>query len=285
MSELKKIVIVSDGTGGTAKRLMDAVLVQYEQAEVEYSLEHIYQQVRTHKEIGRILKEIDDEDLVLFSVISRELSDYFSRRLEDRNILHLNILRPTLDIVSKFLGVHPDYRPGIFRIVDDRYYGRIDTIGYTVEHDDGCGSLIEQADAVLLGLSRSCKTPISVYLACNHGLKVANIPVVKDTVIMENLLRRLKSVDPRKVIGLLIQPDRLARMREERSGYFAVTPKARAELQSYHEIGEVTQEFRFCRELYRTKGWQAVDVTHRAIEEISKEILQLLGYPGSGMVE
>ncbi|MCK4373215.1 MAG: pyruvate, phosphate dikinase/phosphoenolpyruvate synthase regulator [candidate division Zixibacteria bacterium] len=285
MSELKKIVIVSDGTGGTAKRLMDAVLVQYDHANVEYSLEHIYQQVRTRREIGRILKEIDDEDLVMFSVISKELNDYFSRRLEDRNILHLNILQPTLNIVSKFLGVHPDYRPGIFRIVDDRYYGSVNTIAYTVEHDDGCGSLIEQADAVLLGLSRSCKTPISVYLACNHGLKVANIPVVRDAVITENLLRRLKSVDAKKIVGLLIQPDRLARMREERSGYFAVAPKARAELQSYHEIGEVTQEFRFCRELYRTKGWQTVDVTHRAIEEISKEILQLLGYPGSGMVE
>lgn len=285
MSELKKIVIVSDGTGGTAKRLMDAVLVQYDQTEVEYTLEQIYQQVRTRKEIGRILKEIDDEHLVLFSVISGELSDYFSRRLEDRGILHLNILQPTLNIVSKFLGVHPDYRPGIFRIVDDRYYGRVSTIGYTVEHDDGCGSLIEQADAVLLGLSRSCKTPISVYLACNHGLKVANIPVVSDTVIMENLLRRLKSVDPKKIIGLLIQPERLAQIREERSGYFAIAPKAQAELQSYHEIGEVVQEFRFCRELYRTKGWQTVDVTHRAIEEISKEILQLLGYPCSGMVE
>jgi regulator of PEP synthase PpsR (kinase-PPPase family) len=74
MSELKKIVIVSDGTGGTAKRLMDAVLVQYDHANVEYSLEHIYQQVRTRREIGRILKEIDDEDLVMFSVISKELN-------------------------------------------------------------------------------------------------------------------------------------------------------------------------------------------------------------------
>lgn len=275
MNEVKRIVIVSDGTGGTAQRLMDAVLVQYGQSDVDYSLEQTYQQVRSREDVDRVLGDIDEEYLVLYSIISMELSDYFSEQLENREILHLNVLQPMLDIVSKFLGVHPDFRPGILQIVDDQYYRKIDAIRYTVEHDDGRGARLEQADAVLLGLSRSCKTPTSVYLACNYGLRVANIPVVRDSALTTNLLRRLQRVDSRRIIGLLIRPERLVQIREERS---SLTGRAgRGTLKDYYDLAEVTQESRFCRELYRSQGWRMVSVTDRAIEEVSKEILKLLG--------
>jgi len=275
VNEVKRIVIVSDGTGGTAQRLMDAVLVQYGQSDVDYSLEQTYQQVRSREDVDRVLGDIDEEYLVLYSIISMELSDYFSEQLENREILHLNVLQPMLDIVSKFLGVHPDFRPGILQIVDDQYYRKIDAIRYTVEHDDGRGARLEQADAVLLGLSRSCKTPTSVYLACNYGLRVANIPVVRDSALTTNLLRRLQRVDSRRIIGLLIRPERLVQIREERS---SLTGRAgRGTLKDYYDLAEVTQESRFCRELYRSQGWRMVSVTDRAIEEVSKEILKLLG--------
>ena len=275
MNESKKIVVVSDSTGGTAKRLMDAVLVQYGQSNVEYFIEQTYQQVRTRKDVDRILTEIDDEYLVLFSIIEYDLSNYFSQLLEDRDILHLNVLQPMIETVSKFLGFHPDYRPGILQIVDDQYYRKIDAIRYTVEHDDGLGSLIEQADAVLLGLSRSCKTPISVYLACNYGLRVANIPVVRDANITEMMLQRLQSIDPSKIIGLTINSETLAQIREERSESDVKADKGI--LKNYYDIDAVKQEIRFCRDLYRVKDLWTVNVTNRAIEEVSKEILKLLG--------
>jgi len=279
MEEHKKIVIVSDGTGGTARRLMDAVLVQYDQTDHEYSIEQTYQQVRTRKEVDRILRTINDEYLILYSIISKELSDHFHERLTDRGILHLNVLQPMLDIVSKFLGVHPGYHPGILQIVDDRYYKKIDAIGFTVEHDDGGGSRIDEADAVLLGLSRSCKTPISMYLACNHGLKVANIPVIRDADITSNMLLRLESVDQEKIVGLLVQPQTLAHIREERTHYLAADPESQAGLLSYYDIKTVAQEFRFCRDLYLTKDWKTIDVTRRAIEEVSVDILRQLDLP------
>lgn len=277
MNETKKIIIVSDGTGGTAQRLMDAVLVQYGQTDVIYSLEQTYPQTRSHEDIGRILGEIGNDYLVLYSIISLDLSNYFSQQLEVRAISHLNVLQPMLETVSKFLGVHPKYQPGLLQIIDDLYYREIDAIRYTVAHDDGGGAQIDQADTVLLGLSRSCKTPISVYLACNHGLQVANIPVIRDPGMTETMLERIESVDPKKIIGLLMNPETLLHIREERSSR---TGGALAgPLKDYLNLDEVTMEFRFCRDLYRSKGWPVVNVTHRAIEEVSKEILRLLGRP------
>lgn len=279
MSEVKKIVIISDGTGGTAKRLMDAVLVQYDKADVEYLLEETYQQVRTIKDVDKVMREIEDDHLVLFTMISKKHADYLHKHLTARGILHLHVLQPMVKKISKFLGVHPDYKPGILQIVDDLYYRKIDAIGFTVGHDDGRGSQIDQADAVLLGLSRSCKTPISVYLACNWGLRVANIPVVRDATITEALLRRLVLVKSKRIIGLLMDPKQLAHLREERSGILDRTRKGH--LKDYYDARAVAQEYRFCRDLFAAREWQTVDVSHRAIEEVSKEILHHLGIPNT----
>lgn len=276
--ETKKIVIVSDGTGRTAKRLTDAVLVQYYHADALFELEGIFQRVRTQKAVDDILDDITGDYLVLFSIVSRDLARYFHEKLVERNILHLNVLKPMLDTVSKFLGVHPHYQPGLLHIIDDRYYKKVDAIGYTVEHDDGQGRHIEEADAVLLGLSRTCKTPISMYLACNFGLKVANIPVVRDHLMTANLLMRLKGIDHKKVIGLLMNPDTLVHVREERSEIMTKDISVRPELQTYIHPRHVAQECRFSRELFETQEIKTVDVTRRAIEEISDEILEKLGY-------
>lgn len=278
MGEVKKIVIISDSTGKTAKRLMDAVLGHYTQKDVEYSLVNIYHQVRERETLEGVLKEIDDESLVIFSIISEDLSQYLRRRLSERGILHLNILEPMLSTISKFLGTHPDYRPGILQIIDDKYYKKVDAIGYSAEHDDGRGQLIEEADVVLLGLSRTCKTPISMYLACNFGIQVANIPIVPDATMEKNLLAKLAPLKQDIIFGLMMQPEVLAHVREERSLILARTTASRLELEKYSDLSEIYSELRFCRNLFRKKGWQTIDVTRRAIEEISLEILDKLGH-------
>lgn len=278
MGEVKEIVIISDSTGKTAKRLMDAVLGHYSQKDVEYSLVNIYHQVRERETLERALKEIDDESLVIFSIISEELSQYLRRRLSERGILHLNILEPMLSTISKFLGTHPDYRPGILQIIDDKYYQKVDAIGYSAEHDDGRGQLIEDANVVLLGLSRTCKTPISMYLACNFGIQVANIPIVQDVTMEKNLLAKLAPLKQDIIFGLMMQPEVLAHVREERSLILARTTASRLELEKYSDLSEIYSELRFCRNLFRKKGWPTIDVTRRAIEEISLEILGKLGH-------
>lgn len=273
----KKIVIVSDGTGRTANRLMDAVLVQYNQDNLAYTVAKTHTEIRHKKELNEILKEIDDSYLVLYSIVATDLADYFATQLARKKILNLNVLKPMLDTMSKFLGVHPDYQPGLLHILDDRYYKKIDSIGYTVRHDDGCGTAIDDADAVLIGPSRTCKTPISMYLACNHGLRVANVPMVRNETMTQNLLRRIKSIKTRQVIGLLMLPEVLARVREDRMNVLLSKDSHQAQMQDYYDIGEVALEFRYCRDLFTTQGWQTVDVTRRAIEDIAGEILKKLG--------
>lgn len=277
MSDEKKIVIVSDGTGRTANRLMDAVLVQYNQDNRVYAVAKTHTEIRHKKELREILKEMDDSYLVLYSIVATDLSDYFAAQLAKTKILNLNVLKPMLDTMSKFLGVHPDYQPGLLHILDDRYYKKVDSIGYTVKHDDGCGSEIENADAVLVGPSRTCKTPISMYLACNHGLRVANIPMVRNKTMTQNLLRRIKVIKPRQVIGLLMLPEVLARVREERMNVLLSKDSHQAQMRDYYDIREVALEFRYCRDLFTSHGWQTIDVTRRAIEDIAGEILKKLG--------
>ena len=272
-SDLKKILIISDGTGKTAKRLLDAVLAQYSEASVNYSLVDIFHDIRNKRSFDKILRLIDDDYLVIFSIISEDLNKYFHEKLSARGILHINVLEPMLGTISKFLGVHPDYKPGILQIIDDKYYKKVDAIGYTVEHDDGRGSMLKDADIVLLGLSRTCKTPISMYLACNFGVKVANIPIIPDETMKQNLLSRLTAVRRETIVGLMMQPEVLAKIREERSDYLADSAKSKQNLQDYFDVRVVREEYAFCRKLLRDSNYQSVDVTRRAIEEISIEIL------------
>jgi [pyruvate, water dikinase]-phosphate phosphotransferase / [pyruvate, water dikinase] kinase len=277
MSKMKKIVIISDGTGKTAKRLLDAVLAQYESHSDQFTVVDIFHEIRDQKSFNKILRHINHEYLVIYSIISKELSSYFRKRLIEKDVLNLNVLEPMLGTMSKFLGVHPDYRPGILQIIDDRYYKKVDAIGFTVEHDDGRGKMICGADIVLLGLSRTCKTPISMYLACNHGVKVANIPIIPHETMKQNLLNKLAPVRQELIVGLMMQPEVLAKIREERSLNLTGTLESKADLQDYYDVRVIRNELAFCRKLFSETGWLTVDVTRRAIEEVSLEILDKLG--------
>lgn len=276
MDDQKFIVVISDGTGRTAKRLLDAVLSQYAGKDINFGLVRTYGEVREPAQFDKILEEIEGDYLVVFSIVSKEFGAYIAQKLTQNGILHLNVLEPMINTMSKFLGVHPNYRPGILQIIDDSYYRKIDAIGYTVEHDDGLGPAIENADLILLGVSRTCKTPISMFLACNYGLKVANIPLVSDHVLLENVVKRLKNANQLRVVGLIMQPDVLARVREERFHYMANTLERRAHLDDYHDPRAIAREIRFCTEFYRTNNWWIINVTRRAIEEISREIIETL---------
>jgi len=274
----KKIIVISDGTGKTAKRLMDAILAHYAEAEVNFVVENIFQNVRTIEKLNEILTGVDASYLVIFSIISRDQRKFLHKHLTDRKIEHLNVLEPMLKTISRFLGVMPDYEPGILQAIDDSYYRKVDSIGYTVEHDDGRGALLQDADLVLVGLSRTCKTPISMFLACNYGMKVANIPLVADENVKNYLLDRLKDIDPKRIIGLKMRPDVLVRVREERMQYLARAESYQAEIKDYCNIQTINDELRFCRRLFNQQGWDCIDVTRRAIEEISHEVLDKIGY-------
>jgi regulator of PEP synthase PpsR (kinase-PPPase family) len=277
MTLSKQIIIISDGTGRTAKRLLDAVLAQYSDHEIEFNIEHTYQRVRTIKRADELLRKIGKDCLVILSIVSPNLSESIHESLLAKDIVHINILRPMLKTMRKFLGVDPTARPGLLQEIDDRYYDKIDAISYTAEHDDGRGYRIEEADLVLLGLSRTCKTPISMYMTCNYGIKVANIPVIPNEAIVDQLLERLSDVKHRVIFGLNMNPDALAASREERAELLGGDISGMQKMQDYLDLEKVREEIRFCRQLYQRQKWQTIDVTRRAIEEISREIIAKLG--------
>ncbi len=307
--DAKRIFIIADGTGRTAKRLMDAVLAQYSQTELNIRLEKIFQEVRTERRAKRILDELDSDDLVIYSVISDDLRTMLRKSLHERRILSLDVLEPMLKTMTKFLGFHPEYkpgllkrsddnkyrelepmlkkmteflgshpeyRPGLLRIIDDAYYDKVDSIGFAVEHDDGRGYQLQRADVILLGLSRSCKTPISMYLACNHGVKAANVPIIANEQTKRYLLNRLERVNRRIVIGLILDAKVLAQIRAERSNHLATDRIGRKHLQDYQDPREIQREIRFCRKLFEELRIKHVDITRRAIEEVSLEILSYI---------
>ena len=277
MTSIKEIVIVSDGTGKTAKRLMDAVLAQYADTKAEFSVVNIYQQVRTKRKANDILTCISRDVLVIFSIISNKLREYFHDELHKRKVLHLDVLNPMLKTMKKFLGYDPNYKPGLLQIIDDNYYSKVDAIGYTVEHDDGRGYQLKQADIVLLGLSRTCKTPISMYMACNHGLRVANIPIVHNDYMKPELSKRLRGINRVKVFGLMMHEDVLANVRMERSSILVDRLQDQAHLEEYFNVRKIRDEIRFCRRLYEDMDVEEINVTRRAIEEVSLEIMRKLG--------
>ena len=178
-----------------------------------------------------------------------------------------------LSTLSKFLGVHPDYKPGLLQIIDDKYYRRVDAIGFTVEHDDGQGHLVNQADIVLLGLSRTCKTPISMYLACNFGMKVANIPVVTNPAALQFIRDKIAPIPRHVIYGLVMKPEILMLVREERRGFLESISHTSHELDQYCDLRAIRDENKTCRCFFDELEIDIVDVTRRAIEEVSKEIV------------
>jgi len=282
--ESKKIIIISDGTGRTAKRLLDAILAQYAGHEVAFDRESIYSGVRTITELNKILASLEGECLVIFSIISRGLRREFHHRLHEEGILHLNVLEPMLNTMAKFLGFHPKYRPGLLHIVDDSYYAKVDAIGFTVEHDDGLGHKVNEADLVIVGPSRTCKTPISMYIACNHGLKVANIPVFPHEDSKRQILSKVNGIHPCRVFGVTMRPEVLSQIREERSELLGGNA-GKEIIESYHNVVSVQDEIEFFNRLCVQQGWEIINVTRRAIEEISTEILRNLSEEFEGIPE
>lgn len=270
--DIKNIIVVSDGTGQTARRLMHAVLSQYEGSGCNFHVRDTFSSVRTTDKLDNVIQSANEECLIVFSIVSRELRRHLHRRLHEERILHINVLEPMLNTMAKFFGFHPDYRPGLLQQVDDKYYKKVDAIGYTVEHDDGLGHQIDEADLVIVGPSRTCKTPISMYLACNHGMKVANIPVLPNDTSKKRLITRLKDVDDDVIFGVWMRPEVLAQVREERTHLLGGDDEGVAMIDSYHDIEKIEEEIVHFKRLCHDQNWEMINVTRRAIEEISAEI-------------
>ena len=255
--------LVSDSTGETLIAAGRAVSAQYSDVS---GIEHIYPLIRTRAQLDRAVADIEAAPgIVLFTLVDKELA----QRLEDgcREIGSpcLSVLQPIVDLFQSYLGrAAPTPRPGAQHVLNADYFKRIDALNFTMLHDDGqvAGSL-EEADVVLLGVSRTSKTPTSVYLA-NRGIKTANVPLVPDVPLPPAVATLRNPL----VVGLLASPERIVQIRQNRLlslNVDAATP--------YVDKVSVAEEVAQSRRLFARHGWPTIDVTRRSIEETAAAII------------
>jgi len=261
------IYILSDGTGETAATMVKAALVQFAHKNLQIVRR---KNVRTEAQLTPLVEEVfQRQGLIAYTIVSESLRQKIKELTADKGIPSIDLLGPLLQSLDMYFGNEGhESKVGALRAVDDRYFRRIEAIEYTVNHDDGKTLAdIDQADIVLVGISRSSKTPLSIFLG-HKGWKVANVPIVLNSPLPEELFK----VDQRKVVGLIIEIDNLHRIRRKRLEKFGQDPGGEYASQSH-----ILNEIEYARDIYkRNKKWPVFDVTDRALEETASEIIKLV---------
>ena len=258
--------LVSDATGETLLTVARAAAAQY--ASVS-PVEHIHPLVRTRKQLDRVLSELEESPgIVLYTLLDRELADPLEEKCRALGLPFLSILDPVLQLFQSYLGGETKPRIGAQHLLNAEYFKRIDALNYTMLHDDGQHTDdLEQADVVLVGVSRTSKTPTSIYLA-NRGVKTANVPLVPNVQLPSNL----ETLTQPLVVGLIASPERIVQIRQNR----LLGLRAEQDADQYVDRQAVAEEIAFSRKLCGRHNWPIIDVTRRSIEETAAAIIALL---------
>ena len=258
--------LVSDATGETLITVARAAAAQY--ANVA-PVEHLYPMVRSKKQLDRVLAEISEAPgLVLYTLLEPELAERLEKTCRDLGLPCLSILGPVLGLFQAYLGGETKPRVGAQHVLNAEYFKRIDALNYTMLHDDGQHvDDMEQADVVLVGVSRTSKTPTSIYLA-NRGVKTANFPLVPGMPVPE----KLEMLAQPLVVGLTASPERIVQIRQNR----LLGLRAEHDADQYIDRQAVAAEIAAARKLCGKHNWPIIDVTRRSIEETAAEVMALL---------
>jgi len=264
MTDRFPLHLVSDATGETILTVARAVVAQFEGAVAEHRL---WPFVRTVAAVDDILAAIGNEPgIVLCTLVSPLLRDRLAAGCRQQGVPFVSLLDPALDALKHYLAREPEGRPGRQHALDSDYFNRIEAIRFSLEHDDGLAMEdLQKADIVLVGVSRTSKTPTSLYLA-NRGLKAANVPVVSGLPLPEELDMLAGPL----VVGLTTSPDRLVEVRRTRLLSLKKGPDT-----DYVDMDTVREELANARRYFAEKGWPVIDVTRRSIEETAAEVLKL----------
>ena len=257
--------LVSDSTGETLNAMAKAVCARFEAV---LPIEHIYALVRSRRQLDRVLKEIEGAPgVVLHTIVDKELRAALEHGCRDLEMPCIAALDPLVSSLSRYLGASLSTRVGAQHALDAGYFERIDAINFAMAHDDGqSGGDLESADVVLVGVSRTSKTPTSIYLA-NRGVRAANIPLVPGA----EPPARLFSIKSPLIVGLTVSPDRLLQIRRNR------LLSLREERESaYVEEEAVREEIVRARRLFEKHKWPVIDVTRRSVEETAAAVINLL---------
>ncbi|MBB4374628.1 hypothetical protein GGD63_007462 [Bradyrhizobium sp. cir1] len=259
--------LVSDSTGETLITVARAVAAQY--ANVT-PVEHVYPLVRSQKQLDRVLDEIEEAPgIVLFTLLEKDLVARLEDKCKQINVPSLSIIGPVMQLFEAYLGAATTGRVGAQHVLNAEYFKRIDALNYTMIHDDGQHvEGLDEADVVLVGVSRTSKTPTSIYLA-NRGIRTANVPLVPGIPVpaqLETLTRPL-------VVSLHATPERLIQIRQNR--LLSMGAESGSGSDTYTDRQSVTEEVAFARKLSAKHDWPLLDVTRRSIEETAAAIMKL----------
>lgn len=258
--------LVSDATGETLATVARAATAQYVSMS---AVEHFHPLVRTPKQLERVLSSIEEfPGIVLYTLLDRDLAKRLENKCRSLGLPCLSILGPVLELFQSYLGGEAKPRVGAQHTLNAEYFKRIDALNYTMLHDDGQHTEgLEEADVVLVGVSRTSKTPTSIYLA-NRGVKTANVPVVPGVPLPP----QLEKLSHPLVVGLYASPERIVQIRQNR----LLGLKASHNAEQYIDKQAVAEEIAFSRKLCSRHNWPCIDVTRRSIEETAAAIMSLL---------
>jgi regulator of PEP synthase PpsR (kinase-PPPase family) len=258
--------LVSDATGETLTTVARAATAQYTKV---LPVEHVYPLVRTHRQLERVLAEIEEAPgIVLYTLLDDELMQRLENHCRELGVPCLSILGPVLQLLRSYLGAETSHRVGAQHVLNADYFRRIDALNYTMLHDDGQHlEGLEEADVVLVGVSRTSKTPTSIYLA-NRGVKTGNVPLVPGVPVS----RHVEDLSRPLVVGLYASPERIVQIRQNR----LLGLKVHHVDNQYIDRKAVAEEIAFSRKLCTRHNWPSIDVTRRSIEETAAAVLSLL---------
>lgn len=258
--------LVSDATGETLISVGRAVAAQYKHT---HAIEHLHSLVRNQSQVDQALRQIEETPgIVLYTLVDTTLADILIEGCRRLGVPLVSVLEPVLAAFQAYLGTRSAGRVGAQHVLDADYFRRIEALNFTMAHDDGQhGGELEEADVILVGVSRTSKTPTSIYLA-NRGIKTANVPLIPNSPVPPELLGARKPL----VVGLLASPDRIVQIRQHRM----LTLKSDEMSAAYVDRTTVTEEIAWSRKLCARQGWPVIDVTRRSIEETAAAIIGLL---------
>lgn len=258
------IHLVSDSTGETLITVARAVAVQYEGIS---AIEHVYPLVRSKAQLEKALSDIEAAPgIVLYTLVDQDIADVLEETCRNYGTPCLSVLSPVHALLQSYLGAVAMGRSGAQHVLNADYFKRIEAMNFTLLHDDGhIPDDIEQADIILLGVSRTSKTPTSIYLA-NRGLKTANVPLVMNIPVPETVLKARRPL----IVGLVATPERIVQIRQNR----LLSLNASGDT-NYIDREMVAEEIAESRRLFARHRWPVIDVTRRSIEETAAAILDL----------
>ncbi len=266
MSNTYQIYLISDSTGETLDRIFLALKAQF--LNIEYKV-HSYSFTRTENQILKILENAkkNKNSIILYTIVDNSLAKYLANVSEDKNIPCFGVLGNLILNFSKILNQKATHEPSGQHILNEEYYDRIEAIQFTMNHDDGnLISEVDKSDIILVGVSRTSKTPTSIYLA-NKGFKTSNIPLVNENSLPESLKKNPKIAC---VVGLSTEPERLADLRKNRMNSLKETENIQ-----YTDLENIKKEVQDAKKTFQKYKWPLIDVTRKSVEETAASIIKI----------